>query len=84
MFKSVFIDKGSGIPSNELSNIIKPFYQGKEIRKSHNKDTKGFGLGLFIVDRIIREGFKGSLNIESISGEYTNVTITIPLNFNNL
>lgn len=44
-------DNGIGIPENEKENIFQKFYRigNEEVRK-----TKGTGLGLFIVDRLVR------------------------------
>lgn len=78
MFQSVFIDHGIGIPLEELSKITKPFHQGLSVLKKQDKNSRGFGLGLFLVDRIIRKGFKGSIEIDSVEEEYTEVRVIIP------
>lgn len=64
-------DKGPGIPQEELSKIFIPFYQGK-----NKKD--GAGLGLAIVDSIVKE-YNGSIEVDSRVGEGTTFRIFIPL-----
>ncbi len=43
-------DEGSGIPLNERSQIFKKFYR---VGSEQTRKTKGTGLGLFIVDKIL-------------------------------
>ena len=60
-------DEGIGIAQDELKNILKRFVRA-------NSYAGGFGVGLNIVDSIIKEqGFK--LNIDSQEGVGTTVTI---------
>jgi signal transduction histidine kinase len=47
-----FRDNGIGIPENLINRIFDPFYS----------TTEGFGMGLSIVDEIIKE-YKGELNL---------------------
>ncbi|EKN70755.1 PAS/PAC sensor signal transduction histidine kinase [Neobacillus bataviensis LMG 21833] len=63
-----FTDNGCGIPKERLSKIGEPFYSTKE---------KGTGLGLMTCFRII-ESHNGKINIESVQGEGTTVTIWLP------
>ncbi|GGA53084.1 HAMP domain-containing sensor histidine kinase [Paenibacillus physcomitrellae] len=63
------IDEGEGIPFERIAKLGEPFYTSKE---------KGTGLGLMISQRII-EAHKGDLNINSMVGWGTMVTITLPL-----
>jgi two-component system, OmpR family, sensor histidine kinase ArlS len=65
-------DKGIGIPEEEIIKIFQPFYRVDEIR-----NTGGFGLGLSIVDRIIRI-HKGFIKVESAPGKGTKFTIRLP------
>ena len=56
--------------SKDLLNKIKePFYTTK---------PKGTGLGVSLSEEIIK-AHNGTLNYESKEGEYTNVTITLPV-----
>jgi two-component system, sporulation sensor kinase A len=62
-------DNGTGIPKERLSKLGEPFYSTKE---------KGTGLGLMTSYRII-ENHRGKININSIEGEGTVVTIWLPI-----
>ena len=62
-------DTGGGIPQEQLSRIFEPFYTTKE---------KGSGLGLMIVQRIVRE-HGGRIELESRVGEGTRFRIWLPL-----
>ena len=64
-------DTGPGITPDALSKVFDPFYTTKE-------PGHGTGLGLFIVQEIVRE-HDGCLAIESIYGEGTSVIILLPL-----
>ena len=65
-------DKGIGIPKEELQHIFQPFY-----RVGENRITGGFGLGLSLVDRIIRI-HKGNITVESEKDKGTVFTVTLP------
>lgn len=65
-------DKGRGIPEQELQNIFQPFY-----RIDPNTPTKGFGLGLSLIERIIKL-HKGKVDIQSKVEEGTTFTISLP------
>lgn len=64
-----FIDQGCGIPEEVLSRIGEPFFTSKE---------NGTGLGLMVTEQIIHN-HKGSISIQSRSGEGTCVEITLPV-----
>ncbi|MBU0681956.1 MAG: HAMP domain-containing histidine kinase [Proteobacteria bacterium] len=64
-------DTGEGIDKGQLKNIFEPFFTTK-------KALGGAGLGLAIVDAIIRK-HQGRITVESIGGEGTEFTITLPL-----
>lgn len=67
------IDHGIGIPRNELNRIRTPL-----VRASNVSNISGSGLGLALVDRIIRV-HHGALDIQSNEGRGTQITITLPL-----
>jgi len=69
----IFTDNGIGIPKDEIENITRPFF-----RASNSQDIKGHGLGLSIVNQIIKT-YDGDLLIESNAGKGTTITIS----FNN-
>jgi two-component system, sporulation sensor kinase E len=63
-----FADDGKGIAASDLGNVLDPYYTTRE---------DGTGLGLMIVERIVRE-HGARLGIESEPGEGTIVTIRFP------
>jgi hypothetical protein len=64
-------DTGSGIPPDQLSRIYDPFFT--------TKDTgKGTGLGLSITYGIVQE-HGGALTCDSVVGQGTRFTLTLPL-----
>lgn len=68
-------DNGIGIPADELPKVCEKFYQ---IDKQNTGQVRGFGLGLFYAKEFVRM-HGGTLNIDSINGEGTVVTVWLPL-----
>jgi PAS domain S-box-containing protein len=62
-------DTGSGIPADHVKRIFEPFYTTKK---------KGSGLGLMIVQRILRD-HGGGIELESRVGEGSTFRIWLPL-----
>ncbi|MGB0580676.1 MAG: two-component system sensor histidine kinase NtrB [Limisphaerales bacterium] len=62
-------DTGSGISPEKLNRVFEPFFTTK---------TKGSGLGLMIVQRIVRE-HGGQIGIQSEPGQGTRVKVWLPL-----
>ncbi|MDB6028571.1 MAG: Signal transduction histidine kinase, nitrogen specific, NtrB [Verrucomicrobiales bacterium] len=62
-------DNGGGIPEEEMNHIFEPFYTTKK---------KGSGLGLMIVQRIVRD-HGGRIELESRVGQGTMFRICLPL-----
>ncbi len=65
-------DNGSGIPQEIRDKIFQPFFTTKP-------SGIGTGLGLSMTHDIIKM-HKGTLNVESGTGEFTEFTISLPLN----
>lgn len=65
-------DTGRGIHPDDLPRLTEEFF-----RAASSEGTKGSGLGLSVVDRIVRV-HGGQLTIESTLGEGTSVRITLP------
>lgn len=70
MVEIVVQDNGEGMDHKSLSKIFDPFYSSK-------KDKKGYGLGLFIVNKIINE-HGGSVSADSSPNIGTVFTIMLP------
>jgi len=62
-------DTGGGIARDQISHIFEPFYTTKK---------KGTGLGLMIVQRIVRQ-HGGRIEVESDVGQGTTFRISLPL-----
>ncbi len=66
-------DEGPGIDHEELSKIFLPFYQGK-----NRKNKDGCGLGLSIVDSIVRD-MGGNVHVDSEPGKGSKFVVKLPL-----
>ena len=70
------IDTGSGLNNDEKELIFKDFYRlDKHVS---NKQEQGLGLGLSIVDRIIKQ-LGHNLTIRSIPGKGSSFRLTVPM-----
>ncbi len=63
-------DRGGGIPAEVLARIGEPFFTTKA-------PGRGMGLGLFLARAVI-EGVGGTLQIDSVAGEGTEVHVRFP------
>ncbi len=63
-----FIDSGHGIAEDDMRRVFEPY---------HTTKSKGSGLGLMIVQRIIEE-HGGEMELASKAGEGTSFTIRLP------
>jgi len=66
-----FLDQGTGIPANIIDKIRNPFFTTKT-------EGKRTGLGLSISHGIV-ENHEGQLIIDSIEGQYTRITVDLPV-----
>jgi len=64
-----FTDTGPGIPAEQMGRIFEPYFTTKET---------GSGLGLMIVQRIVRE-HGGTIEVESHGGRGTTFRIKLPV-----
>jgi signal transduction histidine kinase/DNA-binding NarL/FixJ family response regulator len=67
-------DNGPGIPRKKIQNIFIPYYQVMQEKMKN----EGMGVGLFIVKKIV-ESLKGTIRVESKSGQGSVFTVIIPI-----
>ncbi|MCH5600240.1 HAMP domain-containing sensor histidine kinase [Niabella ginsengisoli] len=67
------IDKGIGIPENEVKYIYDPFF-----RASNTSRFEGYGIGMPLTRNIIRI-HRGSIDVISAENEGTTIKISLPL-----
>lgn len=67
-------DTGCGIRQEDLEKIFEDF---RQVDSKKNRSVEGTGLGLAIVKHLV-ELMGGGINVESVYGEGTTVTITLP------
>lgn len=71
-------DEGIGIPTEGQQNLFKTFYRGSNVGQ-----IKGTGLGLAVVKRCV-DTYQGQIHFESEEGQGTTVTVSLPLNLDQL
>lgn len=67
-------DQGIGIPLGDRDRIFERFYR---VDRARTRDTGGIGLGLAIV-RHVAANFGGHVQVQSIEGQGSTFTITLP------
>jgi PAS domain S-box-containing protein len=67
-------DKGIGISPEDQEHLFSSFFRGKNAL-----NIQGTGLGLHIVKRYT-DLIGGSINLQSVLGEGTSITVTLPIN----
>jgi two-component system phosphate regulon sensor histidine kinase PhoR len=68
-------DEGLGIPRQELKRIFRKFFRGSA---AGSADVKGAGIGLAMVDYIVR-AHRGRVRVESEPGKGSTFTILLKL-----
>jgi len=68
-------DHGIGIPANDRSDIFSKFKRGEQARK---RGIKGTGIGLAIVDEIVK-AHHGRVEVESELDKGSTFTIVLPV-----
>lgn len=69
----VIKDQGIGIPESEIKHIYEPFF-----RASNTKKFEGFGIGMPLVNNIIKL-HNGQINVHSIENKGTTIEVTFPI-----
>lgn len=65
---------GAGIPPSEMPHIFERFYKSD---RSRSLDKNGVGLGLYIVQTVIRL-HGGEVSVRSVEGEFTEFSFWVP------
>lgn len=71
------IDEGVGISPENIVHVFEPFFRGNDTRNIY-----GHGIGLSLVKKIV-ELHKGSIQIQSVLGKGTTVSIELPIPYEN-
>jgi signal transduction histidine kinase len=66
------MDKGIGIPADDLNNLFSDFYRAKNVG-----NIPGTGLGLHIVKKSV-ENLLGTIEVQSVVNEGTTFTVILP------
>jgi len=70
------VDNGPGIPAERVESIFQPFVRSEDDGDDDSKHN-GKGLGLYFVQRIVRE-HGGTVWVESVRGQGSRFSFTIP------
>jgi len=65
-------DEGAGIRPQDLDRIFEPGFTTKPF-------GEGSGMGLVVVQSVVRNMFAGSVAVDSTVGTGTTVTVTLPI-----
>ncbi|WP_395768861.1 ATP-binding protein [Aquirufa sp.] len=67
-------NEGKGIPENDLPFIFQPFFRGE-----NTANSKGYGIGLSLVERIIHL-HNGQISVSSELNGWTTFKVNLPIN----
>lgn len=69
------LDRGPGIPENEMAAVLQPFYR---VENSRNRNTGGTGLGLAIAQQLAR-ALNGSITLANREGGGLEAKLIFPV-----
>ena len=69
----IISDNGEGIHSSNIAKVFEPFWT--------TKPNSELGLGLYFVRQIIEILHKGKIEVKSVLGQYSRLTISLPKNY---
>lgn len=72
----IFQDNGRGVKAEDLPYLKEKFYQAEKSKSGDIRD-RGLGIGLSIIDKIVRDA-GGAVDIISAEGEWFTVRIEVP------
>lgn len=72
MVEVAFADRGIGMAPADSERVLERFYRGRNAKGS------GSGLGLALVDRIVRR-HKGTVRVQSVLNQGTTVVVALPI-----
>jgi signal transduction histidine kinase len=75
LVRIVVADTGIGIPKEALPHLFEEFFRAKNAKELQQTGT---GLGLSIIKDLV-ERYSGKIEVESVEGEGTTFTLTLPL-----
>ena len=70
-FKILFVDEGCGISKEDLPHVKEKFYKA-------NLSVRGSGIGLAVTSELVQL-HGGKIDIDSVEGRGTMVTVVLPL-----
>jgi signal transduction histidine kinase len=68
-------DNGIGIPQAAIPQLFEQFYRAGNVNP---ENISGFGIGLYVVGQIV-ELHGGTVTVESIEGQESTFTVSLPL-----
>lgn len=68
----VVVDRGGGIAADEIPKLFQKYFRGRNVQ-----DKPGAGLGLYLVDRIVRQ-HGGTVTVDSVAGYGSRFVVTLP------
>ncbi len=71
LLEIVFSDNGIGVKSSDRDKLFTPFFTTKATTK------KGTGLGLYVIRKIIEDNHGGKVDMHSVYGQGTEMTISL-------